>query len=322
MKCPFCGDNVIDLEQHLKEQHFLEIQDYYEMDPIKSEDERCCKCGSERYPLTYIDPGRYFLPHWSCLRDYERNQYSKSLQEAIINYYSLVGSDRFLQMFLISDMYFSATPSHTYLEFKEVLKGLEKPERNKIWFLDWLPGFPKTISRRNLQGIKVIPIDQYYTVRSGFNKIEVNNITIHFASLVPFDSRHHSRYNVFNTSPTTRQVKRLRLRDEKDQCVRFEAPDVGEGLSLFRLERDGQRIKPGNLGELDLLVVKMVLLRNKTFMKLIQSVFEELVKGARVLSDSVFLKNTISLGPSKEQDIHLSWVPGEIKENYINISIL
>ena len=323
MKCPFCGNEIQNLEQHLKDWHFLNIQDYYEMDPIRPEEERCCKCGSYRFPLTYIEPKGYFLPHWNCLRGYEKNQYVKSIRSTIIDFYSKVGSDRFLQMFLISDVYFSATLSHTYDEFKGVLKKLQKPERNKIWFLDWIPGFPKTLCLDNIEGIKVIPIDQYYKVKSSLEKIEVNDITIKFADLVPFDFRHHSRYNLFNQSPNVRQVRRLRLKDEKDRCIRFDAPDdPNSGFSIFKLEKDGQKIKASSLGELDLLVVKLLLLRNKNFMKLIQSVFGELTQNAKTLSDSVFLKNTITLGSTRGNNIHLSWTPNITKENYINISIL
>lgn len=322
MKCPFCGNEFQNLEQHLEDWHFLKIQDYYEMDPIRPEDERCCKCGSFRFPLTYIEPSGFFLPHWNCLRSYEKAQYIKSVREAMQGFYNRVGSDRFLQMFLISDVYFSATFSHTYEEFKGVLKKLQKPERNKIWFLDWLPGFPKTFHQDNIGGIKVIPIDEYYKFKSSSDRIEVNDIVVNFADIVPFDFRHHSRYNLFNQSPNARQVRRLRLKDDKDRCIKFEPLDDSPAFSIFKLERAGQRIKPSDLGELDLLVVKLLILRNKNFMKLIQTVFGELIQNASVVSDSVFLKNTVSLGQTKGSNIQLLWTPELVKENFINISIL
>ena len=324
MKCRFCGSEIEgNLEEHLKEWHFLSIQDYYEMDPLSADDLRCCKCGSQRFPLTYIEPEGFLLPHWDCLRPYEKQQYIRSVRQEIVEYYGRVGSDRFLQMFLIGDIYFTSTPSHGYQEFKDVLKVLEKPERNKIWFLDWKPGYPRTLSLDNVEGIKVVPINQLYSVKSEPTKITLNDITINFATLVPFDFRHHSRYNLFNRSPSARQVKRLRLKDEKDQCVRFDAPpDDSHGYSIFTLERGGQRIKASDLGELDLLVTKLILLRNKTFMKLIQSIFTELIQNTRTLSDSVFLKNTVIIGSEKESDLHFSWLPRETKKNFINISIL
>ena len=81
-------------------------------------------------------------------------------------------------------------------------------------------------------------------------------------------------------------------------------------------------IEPNSLTDQDLTVLKLLLLRNKTFMRLITSMIDEISKNAKVLSDSVFLKNTILVNPGNQAKINISWLPNKEKENYINISIL
>ena len=65
-KCPFCDyrfNDLSELEGHLKENHFLSMKDYYEMMTFKDhKDAVCYKCGNIRPPLTYVNPGGYYLP--------------------------------------------------------------------------------------------------------------------------------------------------------------------------------------------------------------------------------------------------------------------
>ena len=64
-------------------------------------------------------------------------------------------------------------------------------------------------------------------------------------------------------------------------------------------------------------------MRNKTFMKLIWSIFEEVSKNVGIISDSVFLRNTVMINPDKKKlKVNLSWLPEKNRDNFINISIL
>ena len=77
--------------------------------------------------------------------------------------------------------------------------------------------------------------------------------------------------------------------------------------------------------EQDLTVTKLILLRNKNFMRLIVSFLDEIVKSVGIISDSVFLRNTITINPGKEDiKLNFSWLPKEekLRKNYINVSIL
>ena len=331
-KCPFCNFKTEEsdiFESHLLEDHFITISDYYEMIFPEVEDDRCYKCGKPKNPLTYIEPGTYFMPCWDCMTNrYEKTQSLAMIQSAIKDYYTKISTDRFLQMFLIGDVYFNSTATHTYEEFKGVLKSLQrtnKIDRNKIWFLDWIPGFPKTICQDNLSGIKVVLIDDRYDVISEKDKIRINSWIIKLPDFVPFDQRHHSRYNLLNISVDSRNTKRLRLKNE-DKCIRFQNNGESPFKSLLKLENlDGTPLSPLDLSEQDLTVTKLILLRNKNFMRLIVSFLDEIVKSVGIISDSVFLRNTITINPGKEDiKLNFSWLPKEekLRKNYINVSIL
>lgn len=313
--CPLCGEETTDFEQHLKEEHYLTLRSYYEMDPPWPIE------GSEnRHPLTYIDPELYFIPKWDSLRSqYEKKQVVASIQSAVHDYFSKILSDRYLQMFLVSPFYFENTLSHTYEEFKDVLKE-KKQDRNKIWFLDWKPGYPKVICKENLNGIMSVLIDNYYKVDSGKDKISINSWVIDFPDMVTYEPRHHSRYNIFNLKGggDRRDTRRLRIGDT--ECLKFKNNPNGTHSILKLHDLEGNSV---NLSEQDLTVTKLVLMRNKHFMRILGSVLEELVKNVSVLSDSAFLRNTVSINPKKDIKFNLMWTPDENpRDNYVNISIL
>jgi hypothetical protein len=326
-KCPFCNfeySDPSDLEGHLLENHFLSMQNYYEMTPIRSDEARCYKCGEYRPPLSYINHEGYYLPCWDCMSNYYERKQSVSMTQAAINdYYGKVLSDRYLQMFLIGDMYFNSTLTHTYGEFKDVLKSIHKHDRNKIWFLDWIKGFPKTICLENKDGIKAVLVDEVYDVLSSKNSIKINSWEILGPEIIPYDQRHHSRYNIFNPSAAeSRNTKRLRL---GDKCIKFYSIDGSDVKSIFSIKNmiTGDIIRPEQLSEQDLIVSKLVLLRNKTFMRTICTIVNEITMNAGVFSDSAFLRNTVMMNPDKESiKINLSWTYEGKRNNFINISIL
>lgn len=328
-KCPFCEFEFkerSDLEKHLLEHHFLSMKSYYEMESLKSNEGKCYKCGDYRVPLSYINHTGFYLPCWKCMTNYyERKQSVAMIQSAICDYYSKVQNDRYLQMFLINNIYFESTLDHTYQGFKDVLKLLYKHDRNKVWFLDWNKGYPRVISESNLEGIKAVLVDDRYSIVNGKKSISINSWEVKFPEIIPFDQRHHSRYNILNSSVDSRNTKRLRLKNEADECIKFYNNDFDNNVkSLFRIvnTHTGNVIDPLSMSPQDLQVTKLILLRNKSFTKLICMMIGEIVKNAKYFSDSVILKNTVTVNPDKKLSINLSWLPKESRENYINISIL
>src|SRR5574344_1784800 len=312
--CPFCGREELDMERHLKKSHFLSMQEYYEMDSSWKYEN-----GDLKSPLTYIDPTWLYLPNWSQVvkNGFEKKQAIVMVQTAIKDYFSRIISDRYLQMFLVNKIYFRSTLSHTYSEFKKVLKDLKPLDRNKIWFLDWIDGYPITISKENIGGIKLVPIDMYYNIENTNTEIKVNNWKIELPKQATLDKRNHSSYNILNSN-AVKPTRRLRLKEKgDDECIQLFNTNRSTVFSLFNINGETK------LTEQDLTVIKLVLLRNKEFMKYITYMISEVLSYSGIYSDSVFLRNTVLVNPDhKALKVNLCWLPEEEKNNYINISIL
>ena len=334
-RCPYCDYEFAqrsDLEGHLLEEHFLDMRSYYELDPgLSNPDHICYKCGKNRVPLTYINNSEnFYLPCGGCLGNnkYDKPQSIDTVQRVLKNYYKKIEGDRYLQMFLIDDMFFENTLPHTYLGFKDVLKLIRQKQgidRNEIWFPDFKLGFPKIIGKENLEGIKIVTIKDRYNIDDKDPRgIRINDWILVGPELVPYDQKGHNRCNILNIN-SSRNTKRIRLKDQKDQCAKFynniSDPDV---KSIFQLVSGvtGEVIPITDLSQGDQVVLRLILLRHRPFFKTLRCILDEICKGTGVLSDSVFLRNTITVNPDIPLKINLGWTWEKKKENYINISII
>lgn len=334
MECIWCGfksNDPIEFEKHLSEEHFLSYQEYCEIELThqKDLDNFCFRCNKYRGPLSTLIKDFYYLPCRICsnsiTKKTEKQELIKTIIKNIKSFYDYILSDRYLQLFLIDSIYHLATYSHDYLEFKKVLSKLDLPSRNDIWFLDWVPGYPKIISIPNLTGIKIVNLSEKYRVVLGKNNIEINNYKILFPEIVPYDKQHFSRYNILNLN-SNRKTKRLKL-DNSPNCVKFFNTQGYDTKSIFKVI-DTKTEEPVNLKEIsyqDYTIIKLILLRNKNYMRFVFSIFLELLGACKVFKDSVFLKNSINLNSEKEPIINISWLPEKnetLSNNIINISIL
>jgi len=307
--CPLCKKEVEDFEEHLMTDHFLRIQDYYEMGKGILQE------NTEKAPLTYINPTKYYLSDWNTLsNEYERKQYIKTVGLVIEDFLDHVISDRFLQMFIVSDFYFQNTPSHNYEDFKNIVKSLGQ-DRNKIWFIDFKKGYPKIISESNKLGIKVVLIEDRYPVLSEKDIIQIGPWTIKYPDFFPPDSHHQGRYSVLNPTSTVKETKRLKLKSFDEKCIKL-VNHPNKVYSIFNVEGPEER------SALDDMIIKMVLLRNKNFMRLTCASIKELIDASCVYSDSAFIKNTVLINPKKELNINFSWDSSRFRENFINISLI
>lgn len=336
LKCPWCNweGEWKDLEPHLHSQHFISYRVGCEISTLQraGEDGVCYKCGHPKTPLTFLIPSYYYIPCWGCLGARERKAMVKSLLEEIDEFYDKILSDRYLQLFLIDPVYYEATVPHTYDTFKSVLGKKDLPSRNNIWFLDWMRGTPKIIGGENLEGIVIKDLGELYNITSTPQKISVNKWVLTPPQIVNYDSIHHGRYNILNLTGD-RRTKRLRI-PGTETCYKFwnndgEFPQWKSILRVFKGEnRENnvlQQMKP-----LDLLTLKLVLLRNKNFMRHIFGILRNILsQGVGIFRDSVFLGNTIDIHSKDEKRkyiLNLSWTPKEFSQmnepNTINISIL
>lgn len=336
MECTWCGfksDNPIEFEKHLIKEHFINYQEYCEIELThqqKNLDNFCFRCNKYKNSLSTLIKDFYYLPCRLCSNSLTRKSDKQEIINIIIKniklYYDYILNDRYLQLFLIDGIYHKSTYSHDYLEFKKVLGKLDLPSRNDIWFLDWIPGYPKIISISNLTGIKTVNLTDNYKIISEKENIVVNNYKILFPEIVPYDKQHFSRYNILNLN-SNRKTKRLKL-DNSSNCIKFFNTPETEVKSIFKIvdNKTNELIDINSLSYQDYTILKLVLLRNKNYMRMVFSIILELMKSCNKFKDSVFLKNSVKLNQDKDPIINISWTPytNNINDDnkLINISIL
>ena len=88
--CRLCGEiiNDLDFERHLWEYHCISYRDYYEVIMHMSEPEECWKCGTIKYPISYIHSDFPGIPCWGCIKkkshlDATRKQVLETLKEML-----------------------------------------------------------------------------------------------------------------------------------------------------------------------------------------------------------------------------------------------
>lgn len=337
LKCPWCKyiGSSEGLREHLKDVHFLTYPVASEISYITTDEggEYCYKCGAPKTPLTFITADSLKVPCWDCLSSKEQRGFGVSIREEIKDYYQSVLTDRYLQLFLLDPIYFDSTLPHNYQVFKGILSKLDLPNRNAIWFVDWKLGWPRIISSENIQGIEIKDLGKLYKIEEGKDFIQVNKYRISAPVPVKYDQIHHGRYNIFNPGGT-RNSKRIRLL-KSDQCYRlFNNEGRETWKSLLQItDLSGHEVEISKISPLDLLTLKLCLMRNKSIMRVIFQVLETALEQVTEFKDEVFLRNTITLEPKPSKDktkvknLHFRWTPGEDEEENenlypINISIL
>lgn len=313
-------------EKILKERHFLEFRDWAEIcltSPPDS-DSYCYRCNRPLIPLSWLDPEYYLIPCWSCVgrRKAERQVMTENIIRSIHDfYYSKVLGDRYFQLFIVDPIYFSNTLPHDYTVFKKIISKLSPPSRNDIWFLDWNPGYPKVITPDNLPGLKIVNLSSLYPeVVIEKDMLKVGEFNILLPEQVSYDAKHQSRYSVLNQRGD-RKAKRIKI---GDKCYRFYNTGNDNVKSLFRLVKDGVEVPVASLTHQDYAIIKLALMRNKSYLRLWFDVVMELVKSVSEVRDSVILKNTVTVNPKKSGVLNLVWnsKSPEVRDGYINISIL
>lgn len=316
-----------DNEDLIRWRHFMHYLDYCEVKMLgKSDDDGFCyRCKTPLEPLTYLEPDFYYQPCWTCSgkKRLDRQVLSDGLQRGMKDFYNKILGDRYLQLFLVDDIYFHTTFPHNYDTFKKVVNSLDPPSRNDIWFLDWIPGFPKIISLENLPGIKIVNLTEYYgSIECGKDSLKVGPFEIIMPEPSTFDPKHHSRYSILNTSMESRKSKRFKI---GEKCIKFYNTEDDNVKAIFKIRKNGEDITVRSLTYQDFVIIKLAIMRNKTYMRFIFDIILEIAKYVSSIRDTVFLKNTVVLDP-KDKDVSLSiiWTAlSDYKEpNSINISIL
>lgn len=317
-----------DRESRIKQLHFADYLDYCEIKLLEQPDEEgfCYKCKAPLRPLTYLEPEFYYQPCWGCLgkRKMDKQLATNCLQQGMRDFYTKILGDRYLQLFLVDDIYFHTTFPHNYEVFKRVVNSLDPPSRNEIWFLDWIPGYPKVINLENLPGIKIVNLTELHgNIEMTPESVKVGDYEIVMPEPTNFDPRHHGRYSILNNSTDSRKSKRFKL---GDKCFKLYNTEDENVKAIFKLKKNGEDFSIRNLTYQDFVVIKLAIMRNKNFMRLLFDIIIEVTKHVSTLRDSVFLKNTIHLDPIKKKIPQLSVIWTALSKykdnNSINISIL
>lgn len=297
--CPLCNRKVDGfLWKHLNEDHFISLQSFLEMDM------------PEKSLLTYLDPElfKYELPDWGK-KSFEYEQAKSLLRAEQHDFFSQLIGDRYLQMYICDDIYPEITMTHKYTDFTKVLRELKPLDRNKLWLVDFVPGYPKNICLENTKGLKIVDINDHFQTTSELEEISVNGNKIFLPEYVPYDHRHHSQFNVLNRNTEAKVRKRLRI--DKEKCIKTISG------KLFRFEGEGP------LSKANLTVLKLVFMRNKNFMRTIIGIMEELSKVVGTLRDGIFMRNTVVFDYKNPICVSVGWTQEEaVSDKYIKLSIL
>lgn len=325
--CPLCYkqfSNVSEFERHLKEFHYLSMYQYYEMMGFSD--------SISRQPISYLTPSsEMYLPNLLKAKSMnERNLFINLIKENLKEYYNNIIGDRFFQLFIIDDVYFNNTLSHQYEEFKEIIKIVQKRDsrdRAEAWFLDWHLGYPRIIGKENVDGIKTVKVDQLYRVNTDQpDKIIVNNYVIELPELLNMNYSNYPKYNIFSNSKG-RNTRRLKLDAKKrpNPYMKFyphKNSDIQSILQVTDLQT-GEPVDMGKVSQLDLIVLKLLTMRSRSYMKLICEILEVVCDSVNLITDGVFLRNSIEIDLKKKHKANLMWLPDDkcCKEDFINISI-
>ncbi len=319
------------LERNILDPGFLNYQEYAEiklLEPgVADGSNRCNRCQRELVPLTYLDPDFFYQPCQGCLNCMRKSERQYTIDSIFRNikefYYSKVLSDRYLQLFIIDRIYFRNTIPHNYSVFRNIIKHLSLPNKGDLWFLDWLPGFPKIISLENLDGLCLTNLSRDHKIENKSDKIIIDNeYEIIFPELVTYDSKHHSRYSLFNKTKAIK-TKRLKI---GDKCVKFYNTEKLNIKSIFHILKNGEEFNVSSLKKQDFALIKLSIFRNKQCLRLIFEIVMEVLKVCNTFKDTVFLQNTVALDPKKEKTFNLLWTiksyENLVSDSSINISII
>lgn len=286
------------------------FMDYYEMAEVQLLEPRtsegfCYRCNSDLKPLTYLQPDFYYLPCWDCMSRNipERKAISEGILYNIKDFYNIILGDRFFQLFVVDDIYLKTTFPHSYTVFKRVLNSLDTPSRADLWFLDWLPGYPRIINLENLPGLKIVNVTAKHSIfQTDKTRMKIDDFEIILPEIVDPDITHRARHSLF-----AGKNGRSRRIEVGEFCYKLYDTDEPGTKSIFRLKRGGEDCPISSLTHREFVIIKLAFMRNKTFTRFLFSMLFEILKNTGVYRDTIFLKNTVTISPENNNKINLVW---------------
>ena len=321
--CRLCGYTFDDenleesIEKHLKEKHYIDYRDYYEILTTGDIESSCWNCGGPRYMISpWIENS--FLP-CSCCIDLDNKHKLKEVQDNIFSILS--GYQGNLQrnknyQYIISltkeerrkflPKSFEAI-SITLQEIKKFRKT--KIDRsNQVYRIINLPGTSSEVSSRNLGNLDMEVYDlKVQKIEDGLYKLGDLDIYINLPEVTNYDNRHHSRNSILNPA-AKRASKRLRF-NNTGECIKFYSPPNPTVKSILTLkDKKGKTINLRDLPDETQWLVKFGVLKTKEILGRVFEVYNEIFKYLSWIEDPVFLLNSLDLPfPNLELGLILSW---------------
>lgn len=319
--CLLCGNKIKseDLEQHLLKHHFMSFKTYYEIFKTSIPDLKCWKCGEQRILLTPYS-NNFLLPCLNCLPPNKDKEAQETTLLEITNYLNLLEKSTSLQYFLSDQDLSSQVFPHTIEIFDEIIKTLKKGRgrvpNNSFIELELKNNWSlQEISTRNVNNLRLNIYDGVLeSIILGGNHYEISP-----PETCVYDSRHHTKYSILNPA-STKEIRKLKLSDKT--CYKF------TDLTIFKvLDSNGQVVNPlTEFSEYDLIILKNYILRNPKLFKILRNIYYDICRFCNILSDNVFIKNTIPLSRNQNVEIfNFSWFKNNVDwstKSIINLSIL
>lgn len=320
-----------ELEDKIRNTSFISYEEFIESEllSVGVDECTCYKCKEKRPPLTYINRVFFTQPCWNCIEATDKRgikSATNQVLDAIKDYYfDTILGDHYLQLFIVDDIYFKNTIPHDFTVFKKILTSLDPPDRNDIWFLDWVTGYPKIISLDNIAGMRLVNLSNLYKIENleEEGKIKVGEFEVSLPILMTGENKHYSRYSILNTGNDGNRARRIKV--SKEKCYKLYNTENDNIKSILNLTKNGEKVAIGDLTYQDYVIIKLAIMRNKKFLRTIFEIILEICKNVRELKDSVFLKNSVTLTttPPVDTALCLIWNPlsPHRDSRYINLSI-
>ena len=330
-KCMLCGAEVPDLglEDHLWEYHCLSYRDYYEVITYMQDPEECWRCGTIKYPISYIHSDFPGIPCWGCITKKPQIENTrKHVFETLKELQNEIIRNKYYRHLVCFPEDLSASISHNLPETAGILDSIAKNsrrvpgKRGEVFTIkpDTL-GSPLEISERNSENLVMTSyVISCEEDSPGIYEIIIRDHVYHLElpEILTYDTLHHKKYSILNYDKSARNNgRRLRIGSTDKVYKFFDVIDGNKYIkSIFRVQ---EKVRPEDRNFL-----KDIILSNKIFTDIIKEVYNELLKFMVGVYDRIFFKNYIRLSPPSisGNEIEFSWDTKETsKDNIITILI-
>lgn len=325
-----CGAEISDLglEDHLWEYHCLSYRDYYEVITYMQEPEECWRCGTVKYPISYIHSDFPGIPCWGCItKKAQVESTRKHVLETLAELQDEIIGNKYYRHLVCFPEDLSASISHNLPETAGILDSIAKRchrvpgKRGEVFTIKPdTPGSPMEISSRNLENLEMTSyLVSCEEEEAGIYEIIIKDHVYHLElpEIISYDPQHHKKYSILNYDKSARNNGRRLRMGSTDKVYRFfDIEDGNKNLkSIFKIQ---EKVRPEDANFL-----KDIIFSNKIFSDIIKEIYNEILRFMAGVFDRIFLKNYIQLSrPGVDgNEVEFSWNEKETSKDILTILI-